>query len=108
MWDRLTAADIEHALLVQYLYAGYSLPTGDFKVEIKDPKTGNTIKDHDKRIGACVDCGHYLRSGEDPVKCVLELRDRVFREPLARTLTWPFVPHVTLAEEAPPSGWVFG
>jgi len=36
------------------------------------------IKDHDKRIGACVDCGHFLRSGEDPVKCVLELRDRVY------------------------------
>jgi|SRR6267142_1854421 len=36
------------------------------------------IKDHDKRIGACVDCGHYLSSGEDPVKCVLELKDRVY------------------------------
>ena len=36
------------------------------------------IKGHDKRIGACVDCGHYLRSGEDPVKCVLELGDRVY------------------------------
>ena len=35
------------------------------------------IKGHDKRIGACVDCGHFLRSGEDPVKCVLELGDRV-------------------------------
>ena len=27
------------------------------------------------------------------------VRDRVFRPPLARTLTWPFVPHVTVAEE---------
>lgn len=36
------------------------------------------IKDHDKRIGACVDCGHFLRSGEDPVKCILELKDRVY------------------------------
>jgi sugar phosphate isomerase/epimerase len=36
------------------------------------------IKDHDKRVGACVDCGHFLRSGEDPVKCVLELKDRVY------------------------------
>ena len=36
------------------------------------------IKGHDKRIGACVDCGHYIRSGEDPVKCVLELGDRVY------------------------------
>jgi hypothetical protein len=30
------------------------------------------------------------------------LRERVFRPPLARPLTWPFVPHVTLADEAPP------
>lgn len=30
------------------------------------------------------------------------LRDRVFAEPLARSLTWPFVPHVTLADEAAP------
>jgi len=38
----------------------------------------SAIKGHDKRIGACVDCGHYLRSGEDPVKCVLTLADRVY------------------------------
>lgn len=31
-----------------------------------------------------------------------DLRDRVFREPLARDLTWPFVPHVTLADELAP------
>jgi 2'-5' RNA ligase/GNAT superfamily N-acetyltransferase len=30
------------------------------------------------------------------------LRDRVFAEPLARPLTWPFVPHVTLADDADP------
>lgn len=36
------------------------------------------IKDHDRRIGACIDCGHYLSSGEDPVKCVLTLGDRVY------------------------------
>ena len=28
------------------------------------------------------------------------LRDRLFTPPLARTLTWPFVPHVTLADDA--------
>lgn len=28
-----------------------------------------------------------------------DLRDRIFRDPLARDLTWPFVPHVTLADE---------
>lgn len=37
-----------------------------------------SIAGHDKRIGACVDCGHYLRSGEDPVKCVLTLGERVY------------------------------
>lgn len=31
-----------------------------------------------------------------------QLRDRVFSDPLARPLTWPFVPHVTLADEADP------
>lgn len=30
------------------------------------------------------------------------LRDRVFVDPLARALTWPFVPHVTVADEAEP------
>ena len=36
------------------------------------------IEGHDKRIGACVDCGHYLSSGEDPIKCLLALKGRVF------------------------------
>ena len=36
------------------------------------------IKDHDKRIGVCVDCGHFISSGEDPVKCALTLGDRVY------------------------------
>lgn len=30
------------------------------------------------------------------------LRDRVFSEPLERPLTWPFVPHVTIADDASP------
>jgi 2'-5' RNA ligase/ribosomal protein S18 acetylase RimI-like enzyme len=30
------------------------------------------------------------------------LRQRVFHEPLARPLSWPFVPHVTVADEARP------
>src|SRR5688572_32396118 len=30
---------------------------------------------------------------------VVALRDRVFRDPLSRELTHPFVPHVTLADE---------
>jgi 2'-5' RNA ligase len=33
---------------------------------------------------------------------VAALRDRVFTDPLARPLTWPFVPHVTLADDASP------
>lgn len=33
---------------------------------------------------------------------VVALRERVFREPLARPLTWPFVPHVTVADEVSP------
>jgi len=36
------------------------------------------IRNHDPRIGACVDCGHYLSSGEDPVRCILALADRVY------------------------------
>lgn len=44
----------------------------------KIDSVASAIKDHDKRIGACVDCGHYLRSGEDPVKCVLAFADRTY------------------------------
>ncbi len=33
---------------------------------------------------------------------VFDLRERVFRPPLTRPLTWPFVPHVTIADEAQP------
>ena len=40
-----------------------------------------------------------LEEGADAVRA---LRVRVFREPLARPLTWPYVPHVTIADEADP------
>lgn len=43
----------------------------------------------------------YLRVGGD-VDRVRHLRDEVFRPPLLRPLTWPFVPHVTVADEAEP------
>jgi len=33
---------------------------------------------------------------------VFTVRERVFKPPLARSLTWPFVPHVTVADEAQP------
>ena len=36
------------------------------------------IKGHDRRIGACVDCGHYYSSGEDPIRCVSTLGERVY------------------------------
>jgi len=43
----------------------------------------------------------YLRV-EEGRGDVVALRDRVFVGPLARPLTWPFVPHVTVADEAAP------
>jgi len=36
------------------------------------------INGRDRRIGVCVDCGHFLASGEDPVKCLKTLKDRVY------------------------------
>ena len=38
----------------------------------------DAVKDHHKLIGACVDTGHFIRGGEDPVKAVRELGKRVF------------------------------
>lgn len=43
---------------------------------------------------------HLVVAGDDAE--VRAVRDRVFVEPLARALTWPFVPHVTLADDAAP------
>jgi GNAT superfamily N-acetyltransferase/2'-5' RNA ligase len=39
---------------------------------------------------------------EEGAGAVVALRERVFRDPLARPLTWPFVPHVTVADEVDP------
>lgn len=36
------------------------------------------IKGHHRWIGACADLGHFIRSGEDAVKVVKELGDRLF------------------------------
>ncbi|MGI9474557.1 MAG: sugar phosphate isomerase/epimerase family protein [Rubripirellula sp.] len=36
------------------------------------------VKDHDPRIGACVDTGHFIRSKEDPIEAVTRLGNRVF------------------------------
>lgn len=43
----------------------------------------------------------HLAAGGD-LDALHALRDAVFVEPLARTLTWPFVPHVTLADDMDP------
>jgi len=44
----------------------------------------------------------YLAVGGD-LDGLHALRDRVFRNPLERPLTWSFVPHVTLADELDPA-----
>jgi len=36
------------------------------------------VKGRDKRMGLCVDVGHTVRTGTDPTRAVLELRDRVY------------------------------
>ncbi len=38
----------------------------------------NAVKGRHKRIGACVDTGHFLRSNENPVSAVEQLGKRVF------------------------------
>jgi sugar phosphate isomerase/epimerase len=38
----------------------------------------SVVKDRHPNIGACIDTGHFIRSAEDPVKAVSELRGRVF------------------------------
>ena len=43
----------------------------------------------------------YLAVGGD-LDGLRRLRDAVFADPLERVLTWPWVPHVTLADEAAP------
>lgn len=44
----------------------------------KADDTLKAVEGHDKRIGACVDTGHYIRSNEDPVEVIRKLGDRVF------------------------------
>jgi sugar phosphate isomerase/epimerase len=38
----------------------------------------NAIKDHDPRIGACADLGHYIRSGEEPIQVIRSLEGRLY------------------------------
>lgn len=44
----------------------------------------------------------YLEVGGPDLAALHRLRDRVFAFPLERGLTWPFVPHVTVADGAEP------
>jgi sugar phosphate isomerase/epimerase len=37
-----------------------------------------TIQNHDKRIGFCIDVGHTLRAGVDPAKAILKHRERLY------------------------------
>lgn len=44
----------------------------------------------------------YLQVGGDGLDALVALRNAVFAAPLDRTLTWSFVPHLTIADEADP------
>jgi len=44
----------------------------------------------------------YLQVGGTDLPALHRLRETVFAYPLERSLTWPFVPHVTLADNAEP------
>ena len=44
----------------------------------------------------------YLEVGGPDLPAVHRLRQTVFAYPLERSLTWPFVPHVTIADNAEP------
>lgn len=44
----------------------------------------------------------FLQVGGPDLSALVSLRDDVFRPPLERSLTWPFVPHLTLADECDP------
>lgn len=38
----------------------------------------HAVKNRHPGIGACVDCGHFIRTKEDPIQAVRELKGRVF------------------------------
>jgi sugar phosphate isomerase/epimerase len=57
----------------------------------------DTIKGHSRRIGACADTGHWVRSGLDPVECLkkleghiisLHLKDLNKQDPKAHDVVW--------------------
>ncbi len=50
----------------------------DDKYRVWDPNyIAELVKDRDKRIGACADTGHWVRSGLKPVECLKILEGRV-------------------------------
>jgi 2'-5' RNA ligase len=52
----------------------------------------------------------YLAVGGEDAGVLRSLRDAVFTPPLERSVSWPFVPHVTLADGLPPErlAWAMG
>ena len=38
----------------------------------------DAIRDHHAKIGCCIDTGHFLRSGEDPLEAVEVFNDRIY------------------------------
>jgi 2'-5' RNA ligase len=52
----------------------------------------------------------YLAVGGEDADLLRSLRDAVFTPPLERSVSWPFVPHVTLADGLPPErlAWAMG
>lgn len=47
------------------------------------------VKDRDKRIGACADTGHWIRSGLNPVECVQILKGRVISSHMKDRISVP-------------------
>ncbi len=57
----------------------------------------DTIKGHSKRIGACADTGHWVRSGLDPIECLQKLEGHIIslhfkdlneKDPKAHDVVW--------------------
>jgi 2'-5' RNA ligase len=44
----------------------------------------------------------YLPVADEDRPALATLRTLLFREPLKRPLTWPFVPHITIGDDIPP------
>jgi len=50
----------------------------DPKYKVWDPDyVMSLVKDRDRRLGACADTGHWIRSGLDPVECLKKLEGRI-------------------------------